>query len=1367
MLTSNTTPSSSETQQLLSLQQLFDYQKALKQLLDDLPKADKALLNLLEAQVQRSFPNHPLPIALDEVHYEEGIQLTLPVGSTLVEVPRPSTPNLLTSLFNNKPWGAEHFDAPNRVYRYVTKTIYDDVNPATPTLKRTVHLTTASTSAFELFVDGLIRRPDLAFVQQLDNFWGEVFAPNHSLTRAQWLAEQLSKALQAEAALRVADQTLDAQSKALLDLIIDAPLEQNRAHLPIDQRPAALFVSLKDQKQGTDMPLVGVFIVSSKTPMGGVSAKTDVGSVVLFTPDKGIDAFTSLQSLDRALRTRFADSQLSDGLLSTVHWQDQSRAQEYQKTNPALSYQLIQGSPFDHNVQALLTLQKQDIEHGWRQLPRYETSLKEINELFNRLTHIGPLVDIRSRMFDRSKRYIKANLPTWYQNASVDNRQALDTLMKAERMANKAFAKLLVTVNLPSLTTFARNELTRRLAADYPSKAIDPDRVNVVITHSLNPASLGGGIGPDHVPSVAEPTTRPSQTTRLSLTALALRNIDPWDLSFYKIFTGERTELSASFKDASGQVIVFNERYLKSLVQRSDVSTGYDQLLQKQLLTHGVALRKAWTEANRASMAGAVLIAHLDTESLLPHPEHRGYKWLQAIIESDTLSNRKTVDGHKIVASSLVIANSARTRNGYDLNEVLVISVEGRHPIPNVILYTPAAPDDQIFREFPHVQAMQLFLKQQWAESTDWQRYVTQRLSKAGQMALTERTTLIRELIFHTRSRVSNPFQTLFSFPLNTALHDTLYEQKVSTMRHNADHDSTSNAEVAEQSLWNKITFGSDLALELIPFLPITTTFKTLRSISKIFLMLKQMGNSTSTAKALWSITGARYRPRLAPKLEALLPMRPAPDLSGLEVQVRETDLTPTKSNLLQSKHSPQQYVLIRGKYYLTDVAQGNRFIYPAAPALQSLRHPLVKNSELGLWEAAPPLRLQGGMNTIEKGPLETTFRDYELSAADRAALPALNLATPGTFNLDTLNPSQGQDSWAARLHLFAIQTRLRRHARQYFKTFVAPPAPLILPARDLLPEPMLSHLLNQRKGLVFGEAHESGLTRRFLIDNMQALQRQGVQRMYMEFFNTDLHQDALDIFNGSLTTPMPAILRERLRWLEAYFRLSPNTSTYTQLIETAHAQGIRVMALDATVSSQFSAKDLIRPGDALTLSDQLDRVTLFNFFGFKKINYDQVSFGPHRWIALVGLGHCCTVQRIPGLADLTEGISLRVANRLPTLPLRINRDLGITVPSPAGTHPLRFTCDVLVCTPALKSSFSVQARVHSPTMFVITHSPSGQVDVYYMNAQHRRLTVPVMTDGSQVYLEHIAFGAVHNRRFIDLSALVDALVDELQMIEV
>lgn len=57
----------------------------------------------------------------------------------------------------------------------------------------------------------------------------------------------------------------------------------------------------------------------------------------------------------------------------------------------------------------------------------------------------------------------------------------------------------------------------------------------------------------------------------------------------------------------------------------------------------------------------------------------------------------------------MLIANSASTRNGYPLNDVLIISLEQRRPIPNVILYSPGAPNEQTFKEFASLEAMQQF----------------------------------------------------------------------------------------------------------------------------------------------------------------------------------------------------------------------------------------------------------------------------------------------------------------------------------------------------------------------------------------------------------------------------------------------------------------------------------------------------------------------------------------------------------------------------------------------------------------------------------------------------------------------------------
>jgi hypothetical protein len=318
-----------------------------------------------------------------------------------------------------------------------------------------------------------------------------------------------------------------------------------------------------------------------------------------------------------------------------------------------------------------------------------------------------------------------------------------------------------------------------------------------------------------------------------------------------------------------------------------------------------------------------------------------------------------------------------------------------------------------------------------------------------------------------------------------------------------------------------------------------------------------------------------------------------------------------------------------------------------------------------------------------------------------------------------------------------------------------------------MLSEQLLQTLFNQRNGLVFGEHHKVALARDFLIRHAAVLKAQGVKGVYLEAFSTDLHQALLDQYNASPAAPLPELLMERLQRLDVEHRTTGPFS-YMRLIEAMHAQGIALLALDSTASTLLGPRDLLPPGYLTTLSDQLDRVTLFNFFAFKKISADQLTHGPHRWIALVGQGHCNTLQRIPGLVELTNATGIRLEYRIATQPtLRVKRDPGMLIRSPLGTDTLKMQCDLLACLPSNINPWEIARRVHSPNLFTTINKPNGSVAVYYMNARRQSIEVPVLADGTQAYVSHLSFGAVSERRFSDLDALTDALMDELGMIEV
>ncbi|WP_395607780.1 dermonecrotic toxin domain-containing protein [Pseudomonas sp. B22129] len=1356
-----------ETHQRVYLAQLLECQKALEALLSALPEAGKTLVSLLHLKVQASFPGHPLPIALDQVRCEEHIELSHASGSTQVHVER--TPaRTLSALFNDKPWGGPDFEAPNRRYRYCAKTTYRVKSSDTERPMRTVHHTTYSTRAFEAFIDTLIRKPYSAYQQQLDEFWREPVEPGNPTRRSQQLAHLLRRVLQSEAALRVEDQTLEQPHKTLIDQISRHPTRRSRAHLPAEQRPSALAMCLEGQDQAADIRFAGVFIATGKTLPADITPYSDVGAVALFIPGEGIHAFDSLQALDQALRSRFGETTPSDSLLATVRWQDQARAHHYFKAAPRLCYRPIPGNIFEYCALALLTLQKHDIRYGWYQMPLHETDTGQVNALFNRLAHIGSLLDVRGILLERAKRYVYASLPAWYLNASAVHKQALDRLTHAEWTANQALAAHVRGVSIPALSVFAHDELVKQLAIDHPGKRVDPNTITVTLTRSLNPASLGGGVGADQVPNFEPGQTQPRQTITLSLTELALRNLPPWDFSLFNVFTGEVTAMSASGKTADGDAVSFDQPYLKSLVQKLDVSKAYDQLLQSQLIDQGATLRRAWADAHRASMACAALAARLDTGSLLEDREQRGYQWIDALIEGSSPTNRRTVEGHAVVASSLMIGNSPNTRNGFELNGVVIISVQNHKSVPNVILYTPGAPTAQAFKEFSDRAAMQAFLKQQWATSPAWQHYVMQQLSAPGQAALTESplsgTVLLEDLVRNARSRIANPFETVHVTVIDRPLHEALYEQKVFTLRRNADHGSTSNAEVQEQAFWNKLMLGVELAFELIELLPLMVFFRTLNNIRHVFLLLKQTGASASRAKALWSITGARGLVRANPTLGAFPAIQPAVNLSGLEVEVGTQAMMPIEGNLLQSTSSAQQYVAIGGKHYLSDVAQGQRFIYPPSVGGKTLRYPLTLDSTLGHWIAEPMPRLRGGMDPIEKGPYHTTYRDYALPPADHAELPTtLNLQPVRALVLSPSILTQNQATMTSMLHLFAIQTRLRRHARYFMNRFTRPDRLIVLPPPDLSPGLLFNQLYNQRPGVIIGESHLSGIERRVLFENIPVLRELGVRKFFFEMFITDIHQSHLDLFNASASAALPSILSERIELVDT-INSAPGVHTYRQLVDEIHANGLQVMALDISASALYVPGALDAPGTASGLPAQLDRLTMFNFFAYKKINADVPSLPQERWLALIGSGHCNSLQGIPGVAELTGAISLRVTSRVPALPVRVWADPGAMVPS---IPPLMLKSDLLLRVTGPDAQRPFTLRIHAPHQFLFTNPAPERFFVHFMDEDRRIIDVPVVMEGTQVHVTHDRFNSLSNRRFISLSALADALTDELHMIEV
>ncbi|QWT19243.1 hypothetical protein KPL74_16015 [Bacillus sp. NP157] len=103
-------------------------------------------------------------------------------------------------------------------------------------------------------------------------------------------------------------------------------------------------------------------------------------------------------------------------------------------------------------------------------------------------------------------------------------------------------------------------------------------------------------------------------------------------------------------------------------------------------------LRRAQPRLNAVDARLSNYISDEPAAFISDHAE-RGYRWLEAVVDSPEAAHRRKVEGHDIVARQL-------TYRGAVVGDVLVVGARDRRSVPRVVFYTPGAPDGRFVREF-------------------------------------------------------------------------------------------------------------------------------------------------------------------------------------------------------------------------------------------------------------------------------------------------------------------------------------------------------------------------------------------------------------------------------------------------------------------------------------------------------------------------------------------------------------------------------------------------------------------------------------------------------------------------------------------
>ena len=394
------------------------------------------------------------------------------------------------------------------------------------------------------------------------------------------------------------------------------------------------------------------------------------------------------------------------------------------------------------------------------------------------------------------------------------------------------------------------------------------------------------------------------------------------------------------------------------------------------------------------------------------------------------------------------------------------------------------------------------------------------------------------------------------------------------------------------------------------------------------------------------------------------------------------------------------------------------------------------------------------------------THGDYDVPVEHKAKLQDLIMSQHGF--LDTSSSSRNADIAHLQRLFTELRFKLLNHARAFLNTNPVKPRAIRPPVpTNIRPADFLKRLFAHTDGVVIGEAHSHQSGKKILISEMETLSKSGIQVLYLEHLQTDLHQTLLDDFHT--TGKMPVVLDEFLKTQDKGHRIKANTPySYSQLVRKAQRHGLEIVALDCMAS--YNPKGMrVTPEGVETSSQPLIRYQTFSYHASQIIRKHQANNGGKKWVALVGNTHANTFEGVPGLAELEGATGVRVSDINPGAGRGTRQDIvEITTPS---LNPNDFVVlkndywlevefpGAMPVVPPLTPA-QLAERLKGAGSFRFEPASSGGASLIHRSSNNQIVHTPLRTDpNGQFYIERENWeGVVHQKRYDKLSDLIKDL---------
>ncbi|WP_208714855.1 membrane-targeted effector domain-containing toxin [Pantoea cypripedii] len=277
-----------------------------------------------------------------------------------------------------------------------------------------------------------------------------------------------------------------------------------------------------------------------------------------------------------------------------------------------------------------------------------------------------------------------------------------------------------------------------------------------------------------------------------------------------------------------------------------------------------------------------------------------------------------------------------------------------------------------------------------------------------------------------------------------------------------------------------------------------------------------------------------------------------------------------------------------------------------------------------------PPVIAQPSTSTAPPECHKFNQTDYEVPEKNRIIMGRL-IHQKHRLSIEYSQTDYSEEQ--VKKGFFTLRDKLLKNATTHLPDLCLRKARPVMPdlAINDSPHTWIKKIYKKTDGMILGEFHGDFASKKFLIKNMSFLKRHGIKTLYMEHLLTDMHQNELDLYFSPKTKTIPSRLKHYLECLNEGFDIRSKYN-FLKLIESAKEQGIRVQAIDAAASYYI---DKVRAATNC-------RIRMMNYYAQGIINaHQEKEHG--KWVALVGNQHANTFEMITGLAELTNGIGIRI----------------------------------------------------------------------------------------------------------------------------